>query len=87
MSFHNWSGEALTSQCDGIRRWGLWEEVRFRCGQKVETPPLSLCRVRAQEEDAPLKARKRVLARPPPRWCPDLGLTASRTVRKLISIV
>lgn len=52
----------------------------------------SLCLVRAQKARKTIltriqQTRKRVLSRTQPCWYPDLVLTASRTVRKQMSVV
>ena len=89
--------EALTPQCDGIWRWGLWEVLRFRWGYEVGAPhegisafirrdtrqlASSLCFVRTQWESHCLPPRKRDLSRNWPTWHHDLKLTPPRTVRK-----
>lgn len=48
---------------------------------------LFFCHVGTQGEGVTLQARKRALNRTQPCWPPDLGLPASRSVRKHISVV
>lgn len=67
--------------------------MNLMCGIRTleKRPRGQLClfpHVRMQEEDGHPRARKRVLSRHQICWCPDLGLTASRTVRtKVLSLV
>ena len=50
MSFPNSYVEALTPQYDGVKRWGLWEVVRFRLDHKSWTFMIGLVPLREERE-------------------------------------
>lgn len=95
----NSNTEDLTSQCDSIGRWGLWEIIRYRWGHEGRGPPdgISVFRRRGKETRAlsspcedtvrrclPVSQGKDLRSpKARPQWCPDLELSNLQNWKKL----
>lgn len=81
-------------QCDGFRRWGLWEVLRswvwspHEWGKSLrkEAPESSLAPCTTWQHSETFWTKKRALSRTWPRWFPDLELDSPQNSEKQISV-